>query len=118
MASLKIKQRKRLEEIEAAFPVYQTEVLKELDRGHAIDTFAFYFGGIVRPLVELMGMIHRPFRYDFGLRYIHKTFPEAEQKAIENLLYVKAMNDLKERMIEVDRLFQEARLQVRKMLDQ
>jgi predicted nucleotidyltransferase len=117
-AALKTKQRKRFEEIEVAYPAYKTEVMKELDRGNAIDAFAFYFLGMVRPLAELMGIIHRPFKYDFGLRYIHKMFPDTDRKAIESLSYVKDIDELKERAILADRLIQETMLRVRETLDQ
>jgi len=116
LSELKAKQRKRLSEIEDAFPIFKTEVLKELDRGHSVDAFAFYFDGIVRPLVELMGMLHRPFRYDFGLRYLHKSFPENDRKQIEDLLYVCTVDEMKDRVLKADRLFHETRLLVQKHL--
>jgi predicted nucleotidyltransferase len=113
----KEKQKKRLAEIEEAFPIYKIEVLKEFDRNHPIDAFAFYFAGMIRPLVEIMGMLHRPFRFDFGLRYLHRTFPEQDQRTIENLLYVKGFEDLEAKALEAHRLFEEIRHQVREKLD-
>lgn len=115
-AALKIRQRKRLAEIEGAFPIYRTEVLKELDRGQTIDAFGFYFGGLVRPVVELMGMLHRPFKFDFGLRYLHRTFPERDQAAVERLLFVRSAQDLEARVAEVERMFEETRSRVREAL--
>lgn len=116
--ALKYRQLKRLEEIETAYPIYKLEVLKELDRYHPIDAFSFYFGGVLRPLVELMGMLHRPFRYDFGFRYLHKTFPEADQKTIEQLMYVQDTETLRDRMTEADRLFGEFISRIRNKLEQ
>lgn len=116
--ALKAQHLKRLQEIEAALPVFKTEVFKELDRGHPIDAFGFYYGAILRPLVELMGMIYRPFRFDFGLRYLHKTFPEHEQKTIQRFLYVKDSSELRERVTEADLLFRDVIVRVHKKLEQ
>jgi predicted nucleotidyltransferase len=113
---IKIKHRERLSEIEGFFPVYKTLVLKELDRGNSIDAFAFYFGGLLKPLVELMGMLHRPFQFDFNLRYLHKSFPEKDRKTIENLLYVPSEKILRERISIIDTLFDETRLKVKEHL--
>ena len=107
LTALRAKHLKRLREIEAAYPIFRIEVFKELDRKHPIDAFGFYFTTIIRPLVELMGIIYRPYRYDFGLRYLHKTFPVADQKIIERLLFVQDAEALRARMIEADRLIGE-----------
>lgn len=117
-AALKSRHLKRLQEIEAAYPIFKLEVLKELDRGHAIDAFGFYFASIVRPLIEIMGMLHRPFRYDFGLRYLHNTFPEADQKAIERLIYLQDAGALRDRMADADLLFGEMIQRVHQKLKQ
>lgn len=118
MVALKSQHLKRLREIEAAYPIYKLEVLKELDREHPIDAFGFYFGGILKPLIELMGILHRPFRYDFGFRYLHKTFPEEEQKLIERLVYVKDTATLRDRMTEADQLFSGVIRRVHNKLEQ
>jgi predicted nucleotidyltransferase len=99
------KHRKRLKEIVEAFPVYRTEVFKELDRGHAVDAFAFYQGGMVKPLIEILGMIYRPFQFDFGFRYLQRSLPLELYRKIETLLYVQDMNSLRERATEVEKIF-------------
>lgn len=114
--ALKVKQLERLGEIEEAFPIYKTNVLKELDREHSIDAFFFYFSGMVKPLVEVMGILHRPFRFDFGLRYLHKTFPLEDQKLIENFLYVRTMNEVRENTEKIELLFKQTATQIRDRL--
>lgn len=69
-------------------------------------------------LIELMGILYRLFRYDFGLRYLHKNFPEADQKVIERLLYFKDAETLRDRMAEADRLFEEVSRRVYQKLEQ
>ncbi len=114
--ALRAKQLARLDEIEQFYPVYRTDVLKALDRGQPIDAYAFYFGAMIKPLVELMGMHFRPFRFDFGLRYIHRAFPQAEQKVVERLLYVRSIEEMRDRVNAVDQLFDDYRLKIRSLL--
>jgi hypothetical protein len=57
--ALRQRQRKRLTEIVEAFPVYRMTLFKELDRGNPIDAFTFYHSGMLRPLVEVIGMLYR-----------------------------------------------------------
>lgn len=105
--TLLIKQKKRIEEIEAFFPVYFKTVMKEIERGHAIDAFSFYFGGLLKPLVELLGLLYRPERFDFGFRYLHKDFPKELQDTIQSLLYVNDVNSLKGNALKTEKLFRE-----------
>ncbi len=64
-----------------------------------------------------MGILHRPHRYDFGLRYLHKTFPEKDQQLIERLLYINDAESLRERLLEADQEFNKVSMQVRQMLE-
>lgn len=108
------KQQARVEELSDGFIVFKTLVLKEITRGHPIDAFGFYQNALVRPLIEVLGMLYRPFRYDFGMRYIHKTFPPHEQKLIEELNYVIDVPDLLVKVERTEKHFFEAVLKVKK----
>jgi hypothetical protein len=48
---------------------------KELARGRALDAHGMHHAMVVLPLVALLGMVHRPLRFDFGLRYLHDELP-------------------------------------------
>jgi predicted nucleotidyltransferase len=48
---------------------------KELARGRILDGFAMHHSMVTTPLVGLLGMRHRPLRFDFGLRYLHDELP-------------------------------------------
>src|SRR5262249_12449715 len=50
----------RFAQIRAAWPVYRRVVEKELARGRALDAIGFYFGGLLRPLVELLACAIAP----------------------------------------------------------
>lgn len=112
-AALFQKQQARAEEIMQAFPIFKTLVLKELDRGQGIDAISFYYNGILRPTIEMMGMIHRPFKSDFGMRYIHKHFPLEKQKMIEDLSYISSAKNLFEKVERAEKAIQEAYQQVK-----
>lgn len=99
------KQQVRANELKQGFVIFKTLVHKELERGNSIDAIWFYQNGLVRPLVEIMGMRYRPFKYDFGMRYIHRTFPLNDQKLIEQLNYVIDTNDLKNKLDLVEKSF-------------
>jgi hypothetical protein len=99
------KQRRRLNEIAEAFPVYRKTVLKELDRGNAIDAFAFYYSGMLRPLIEVMGLIYRPYHFDFGFRHLKRSLPSDIYRRIEPLFFVANLNLLQEYVMSVDKLF-------------
>ena len=102
------RQQLRLLEITQAFPFYKTLVLKEIDRGQAIDAMSFYQTGMLRPLVEVLGMLHRPYKFDFGLRYVHKHFPADVQKMVQDLTYVSDLADLSKKVIKLEEAFTEA----------
>jgi hypothetical protein len=87
----------RLRTIGSSFPFFKTLVQKEIARKRPIDAMAFYrtFVGF---LVELYGMKYRPYRYDFGLRYLHTDFPEEIQNEIEKFLYVSNLTEIQKNM--------------------
>jgi hypothetical protein len=110
------KQQQRFKDILGAFPVYKKEVLKELDRGNPVDAIAFYQGGLIKPLVELLGMLHRPFQFDFGLRYLKRCLPPEIFQRIERLLYVSDTQILRKNAEELETLFYETATQVQASL--
>lgn len=98
----------RLREIAQTFPFYKTLVLKEIDRGQAIDAMAFYQNGMLRPLIEVLGMIYRPYKFDFGFRYLHKHFPADLQNLIQDLTYISDLPDLSKKLVKLEGAFIDA----------
>jgi hypothetical protein len=94
----------RLAQIRASWPVYRTIVEKELVRGHALDAIGFYFSGLLRPLVELIGMRYRPERFDYGWRYLHVDLPAELQQVLRNFAYVDTPAQIRAHLPEIDRL--------------
>jgi len=94
----------RLAQIRASWPVYRTIVEKELARGHALDAIGFYFVGLLRPLLELVGMRYRPERFDYGWRYLHVDLPAKLQRTLQDFAYVDSPAALGAHLPEIDRL--------------
>lgn len=107
-AAIFSRQRIRAEELSQGFPIFKSLVLKEIRRGNSIDAIAFYQNALVRPLVEVMAMKYRPYRSDFGLRYLHRDFPAAEQKLIQELNYVRDLADLEAKVSRAEAAFDRA----------
>jgi hypothetical protein len=77
----------RLAQLQSAIPVYSMLVEKELARGHALEALGFY-QTLLRFLIELLGMRHRPERFDFGWRYVDRELPEAARAVIARHSFV------------------------------
>lgn len=96
---------RRLAQNRAAWPVYRMLVDKELARGRALDAFGFY-QALLRLLVELAGLLHRPDRFDYGWRYLHYDLPAALQARLAELAFVAGSEQLAARLPQADALHQ------------
>lgn len=101
------RQQARAEELRQGFLVFKTLALKECDRKQPIDAISFYQNGIVRPLIEVLGMIHRPYKFDFGMRYLHKHFSPELQELIKDLSYVASVDELPNKILKAEKAFYE-----------
>lgn len=59
---------------------------KELDRGRTLDAHWVHNAMVVAPLVALLGMVHRPLRFDFALRYLHEELPGDVVECLEPIV--------------------------------
>ena len=82
------KMRGRIETMKVTFPMLQMETLKELNRGNDVEAFSFYLGNTFRPLVEILGIKHRPYHYNFHTRYVYYEFPKDVIERLEKLVFV------------------------------
>lgn len=97
---------RRLAQNRAAWPVYRMLVDKEVARGRALDAFGFY-QALLRLLVELAGLRHRPDRFDYGWRYLHHDLPTWLQARFAELAFVAGPEHLAGRLPLADALHQE-----------
>jgi len=89
---------KRVEEIKTKFDLFKIMPLKEIPRGNLAEAFAFYYGFYFNPLIELLRIKHKPFRYNFGTRYLQYDLPKEIYKEIEPLLFVRDSKDLEQKI--------------------
>ncbi|MGE5336904.1 MAG: hypothetical protein ACM3PU_03690 [Gemmatimonadota bacterium] len=94
---------RRFAQIRAAWPIYRLLVEKEILRGHALDVYGFYVNGLLRALIELAGMRHRPERFVFGWRYLHYDLPADLQQALTQFAQAASTEDIARRLPEIDR---------------
>ena len=76
--------------------------IKELDRHQNTEAFAFFYHGLLRRLVELIGIRFRPYRYDFELRYLERDFPQKEQQSIHEYMKYVDPDDLRKKVALID----------------
>jgi hypothetical protein len=62
------------------------EVKKALARHLFSEAFPAYYNYLMRNLVPLLNLKHRPAKVDFGVRYSYRDYPEADAHLVENAL--------------------------------
>ena len=77
----------RLGQLHGAVPVYWMLVEKELARDQPLEALGFY-QALLRALIELLGIRHRPDRFDYGWRYVETELPEDARRLIERYAFV------------------------------
>jgi hypothetical protein len=83
----------QLAQLRGSTPVYVMLVAKELARGHTLEAYGFY-QTLLRTLIELLGMRHRPDRFDFGWRYVDRELPASAQALIASHTFVAGTSAL------------------------
>jgi hypothetical protein len=97
----------RLETLRVTFPLFQTLILKELNRHNDIEALSFYHGFTLRPLVEVLRMKYNPIHYDFYSRYLYYELPIDVVRKLEPLFFVADRDDLRCKRDDAERLFTE-----------
>lgn len=93
----------RIESLRVTFPLFQSLVLKELNRGNAIEALAFYHAWTLRPLVELLRIRYCPARYQFHTRYIHYDLPCEIVARLMPMFFVRDAREIASRRDEAER---------------
>lgn len=108
----------RLQTVCLLFDLFQSMTTKELNRKNWIEAFAFYQAYTIRPLVEVLGMLYRPARSNFGTRYVYYDFPMEISKRLERFYFVSSPENLWELRAEAERWFWETTRSVEDRLNQ
>lgn len=92
-------------------PISETETEKQLIRGNRIDAMLEYQGFVQRKLAALLNLKYRPAKFDFGIRYGDRDYPEEVADKAANLMYAASIEEL-------EPLFREASEWVRQLLEE
>ncbi len=88
------KMQSRFNEIKIRFDLLQPLVKKEIYRGHLVEATGNYHDWTLLPLVEVLGMIYRPHRFDFQLKYFSRDFPPEIVDRVAPLYCIANLEDL------------------------
>ena len=91
---------KRLEQLRGAVPVYTMLVDKELARGRPLEALGSY-QALLRALIEVLGIRHRPERFDFGWRYVETQLPDDARALLAHYAFIADPATLRERAPEL-----------------
>lgn len=100
--------RTRFAQLSMTFDFLQIQVKKEINRGHVVEAVANYHAYTLQPLVELLGMVYRPYRYDFrNAKHFSRDFPLEVVARVEPLFCVMDLTDLVKKQEFAELLFAE-----------
>ena len=88
------KLRQRIIRLRARFDIFNIFVQKEINRGNALEALDLYYNITLAILVEILRIKYSPLHHDFKTRYIYSELPESVTCKLENLCFVRDMNDL------------------------
>jgi hypothetical protein len=84
----------RLGRARASAEIFHCFVDKELNRGRQLDALALYQSLVLAPLVETLRIIHDPFRFNFGSRYLDFCLSAEEIQELKSLSFVGSAGEL------------------------
>jgi predicted nucleotidyltransferase len=99
------------------FNFLQVFVKKEINRGHLAQAIANYQLYTLRNLVELLGMLYRPYRYDFTIKYFNRDFPPEVVARVEPLFCITDLADLANKQQLAELMFAETLSRVEEALE-
>ncbi|MBK8206192.1 MAG: hypothetical protein IPK87_05260 [Planctomycetes bacterium] len=78
----------------AAFPMFQNLARKAVLRGDLVEAIAVYHSHTLRPLVDVLRMLHCPVRFDYGFRYTSYDLPAQVTANLRELMWPQDGQDL------------------------
>ena len=88
------KRRRFFESLSAFLPLIATEVRKQIERGKRIDAVTQHQRFVAGRLAGLLNLKYRPARFDFGIRYAERAYPEEVNRRLEELLYIPGFQEV------------------------
>lgn len=99
--------RERLQRLNNFFHIYQFLIKKEINRGNALEAAEYFRIHSVAHLLELLRIKYSPTRFDFNTRYAYYDLPHDIVKRLERYYFIKDIEDLRRKHIEVVEWFDE-----------
>jgi hypothetical protein len=84
----------RIIRLKARFDIFNIFVQKEINRGNVLEALDLYYNVTLAVLIEILRIKYSPLHHDFKTRYIHSELPESVTSKLENLCFVRDINDL------------------------
>jgi hypothetical protein len=111
-----LKMQERFATLRKTYDFFQIIVKKEINRGRLVSAISNYYTYTLQPLVELLGMVYRPERYDFKTKYFYRDFPTEVVARLEPLYCVMNLADLASKQQQAEVLFAETLPRVEEVL--
>lgn len=89
--------RSRLPALEVPAELFHQFVEKEIRRGRMVDALSLYQSVVLTRLIEALRILHSPWRFNFGARYLTHDLPVDLYQQVEHLSFVPAPEALLER---------------------
>jgi len=86
---------KKLKFFKDSFFISKIELEKQVFRSREVDALDGYYKMIIGRLAFLFNVKNRPAKFDFGLLYSYREWPKEDHEFVKELLYVKDIDDLK-----------------------
>ena len=99
--------RLRVETLVTSFEMFRILVWKEIHREHDLEAMAYYQSFTLRPLVELLRIVHCPERHGFFARYVDHDLPADVVTTLRPLFFVRDLDALRGAQETAERLFAE-----------
>lgn len=99
------KLQERAKRLRARREMFNNFVQKEISRGNWLEAIDLYHVLTLGALVEALRMKHKPFHYDFKMRYVHYELPSDVIARLERLYYVRHKKDLQKKYREATEWF-------------
>ncbi|MGF7060184.1 hypothetical protein [Brassicibacter mesophilus] len=97
----------RVQQLENTFKLFQYLTEKELYRKNYMEALSYYNNFTLNPLVEVLRIRHKPFRYNFKSRYLYYDLPEDVVNRLHDFYFIKDGDELKLRHEEANKWFNE-----------
>jgi hypothetical protein len=99
--------RSRAETLVSSFELFRILIWKEIHRRHDLEAMAYYQSFTLRPLVELLRIVHCPERHAFFARYVDHDLPAELLERLRPLFFVRDFDELRAAQETAERLFAE-----------